>query len=64
MTHLSRIKSFSKIPVLAGFGISTNEHIKNFQQVCDGVVIGSKIVSSLERQGTEKTGEILAEILR
>mgnify|MGYP000379307033 CR=1 FL=1 len=28
MTHLSRIKSFSKIPVLAGFGISTNEHIK------------------------------------
>jgi tryptophan synthase alpha chain len=49
---------------LAGFGISTNEHIKNFQQVCDGVVIGSKIVSSLERQGTEKTGEILAEILR
>lgn len=64
MTHLARIKSFSKIPVLAGFGISTNEHIKNFQQVCDGVVIGSKIVSSLERQGTEKTGEILAEILR
>lgn len=64
MEHLAKVKSFSKIPVLAGFGISTNEHVKNFQEVCDGVVIGSKIVSSLEEQGTEKTGELLADILR
>lgn len=64
MAHLAKVKAFSKIPVLAGFGISTNEQVKNFQQVCDGVVIGSKIVRSLEQEGTEKTGEMLKEILQ
>lgn len=64
MEHLAKVKSVSKIPVLAGFGISTSEHVKNFQKVCDGVVIGSKIVRSLEEQGTEKTGELVAEIFQ
>lgn len=64
MEHLAKVKAISKIPVLAGFGISTSEHVKKFQQVCDGVVIGSKIVSSLEEQGTEKTEELLAEIFQ
>lgn len=64
LEHLAEVKSFSQIPVLAGFGISTNEQVKSFQQVCDGVVIGSKIVQSLAEQGTEKTGELVAEILQ
>lgn len=64
MEHLAKIKSASKIPVLAGFGISTSEQVKNFQQVCDGVVIGSKIVRSLEEQGTAETGKLVAEIFQ
>ncbi|MBO0452510.1 tryptophan synthase subunit alpha [Candidatus Enterococcus murrayae] len=64
LEHLAKVKAVSDIPVLAGFGISTSEHVKSFQQVCDGVVIGSKIVRSLEQQGTEKTGELVAEIFR
>lgn len=64
MEHLAKVKAVSDIPVLAGFGISTSEQVKKFQQVCDGVVIGSKIVRSLEEQGTEKTGELLAEIFQ
>nr|WP_288227321.1 tryptophan synthase subunit alpha [uncultured Enterococcus sp.] len=38
------------------------DRVQNFQEVCDGVVIGSKIVRSLEEQGTEKTGELVAKI--
>lgn len=64
MEHLAQVKAVSNIPVLAGFGIATREHVKNFQQVCDGVVIGSKIVKSLEEQGTEKTGKLVAEIVQ
>lgn len=64
MAQLAKIKAASEVPVLTGSGISTSEQVKNFQQVCDGVVIGSKIVRALEEQGTEKTGELLAEIFQ
>nr|WP_106783389.1 tryptophan synthase subunit alpha [Lysinibacillus timonensis] len=45
--HFEKLQSYSDIPVLAGFGISTPEHVKNFGAICDGVIVGSKIVDSL-----------------
>jgi tryptophan synthase alpha chain len=42
--YLKKIQSLSPIPVLAGFGISTPEQVKEMGQYCDGVVVGSKIV--------------------
>ena len=41
---LNEVKSISPLPVLAGFGISTPEHVKEVSQYCDGVIVGSKIV--------------------
>ncbi|OJG46144.1 tryptophan synthase, alpha subunit [Enterococcus hermanniensis] len=61
--HLTKIKELSAIPVLAGFGISTKEHVEKFEQVCDGVVIGSKIVHSLDEKGIVETKELLATII-
>lgn len=61
--HLANVKAFSNIPVLAGFGISTKEHVENFEQVCDGVVIGSKIVQSLYEDGIAETKKLLAKII-
>lgn len=45
--HFAQLKSFSAIPVLAGFGISTPEHVGHFGTFSDGVIVGSKIVDSL-----------------
>jgi len=45
--HFAQLKSFSSIPVLAGFGISTPEHVEHFGTFSDGVIVGSKIVDSL-----------------
>ncbi len=42
--YLKKVKELSPIPVLAGFGISTPEHVKEVSQYCDGVIVGSKIV--------------------
>lgn len=42
--YLQQIKNVSPLPVLAGFGISTPEQVKEISQFCDGVVVGSKIV--------------------
>ncbi len=48
--HFAHLKSLSTIPVLAGFGISTPDHVKEFGSYADGVIVGSKIVSALEQQ--------------
>lgn len=60
--HLAKITSVSQIPVLAGFGVSQRSHVERFEKVCDGVVVGSKIVASLKKHGLEKTGELVASL--
>lgn len=45
--HFAQLKSYSTIPVLAGFGISTPEQVAKFGAFSDGVIVGSKIVDAL-----------------
>lgn len=45
--HFEQLKAVSTIPVLAGFGISTAEHVAKFGAFADGVIVGSKIVDAL-----------------
>ncbi|MDQ0214353.1 tryptophan synthase alpha chain [Oikeobacillus pervagus] len=45
--YLQKLKEISPAPVLAGFGISTHEQVKGIGGLCDGVIVGSKIVDSL-----------------
>ncbi|MGN7476930.1 tryptophan synthase subunit alpha [Solibacillus silvestris] len=45
--HFANLKTASNIPVLAGFGISTAEHVKSFGEIADGVIVGSRIVTAL-----------------
>ncbi|KAF1304313.1 tryptophan synthase subunit alpha [Enterococcus saccharolyticus] len=53
--HLKKITEKSPIPVLAGFGVSTAEHVTTFNQHCDGVIIGSYIVNLLDKKGIAVT---------
>ncbi|OJG26658.1 tryptophan synthase, alpha subunit [Enterococcus caccae] len=45
--HLAYIQKVSDKPVLAGFGVSTKEHVDRFRKSCAGVIVGSKIVQLL-----------------
>lgn len=63
-THLSSIVQVSPIPVLAGFGISKQEHVEVMNQSCDGVIIGSLLVDSLEKNGVQETRLLLDELLK
>jgi tryptophan synthase alpha chain len=47
--YLRRVRSLAKVPVCAGFGIRSREHVELLQGLVDGVVIGSAIVEALER---------------
>lgn len=45
--HLAYIQNVSDKPVLAGFGVSSKEHVARFRKSCAGVIVGSKIVQLL-----------------
>ena len=42
---------------MAGFGISTKEHVEEMITICDGVVVGSKIIELLENEKREEICE-------
>jgi len=44
---INRVRSFTKLPLAVGFGISTRAHFEATAKVADGVVIGSAIVKAL-----------------
>lgn len=47
---LERIKKYSgNKPAAVGFGVSTNDHFTSVGQIADGVVVGSMIVTTLQK---------------
>ena len=47
--QISRIKKYTDLPVVSGFGIKTPEDVKNFSKSnADGIVIGSAIVEKIQ----------------
>jgi tryptophan synthase alpha chain len=51
MTYLDRVRSLTKTPVCAGFGIRSREQVELLRGHVDGVVVGSALVEVLERGG-------------
>jgi tryptophan synthase alpha chain len=56
---LSKVKDASRLPVLAGFGISTPEHVREMNQHCDGVIVGSKIVELFHENNLEEIKKLI-----
>jgi tryptophan synthase alpha chain len=46
---VNRMRKFSSLPIAVGFGISNAEQVKDVHRYADAVVIGSAIVSEIER---------------
>lgn len=51
---LKSVQEISLIPVLAGFGISSEEQINELTNHCDGVIVGSKIVDLFETNNLDE----------
>lgn len=45
---LETVRQSSSLPICVGFGISTQEQFASFAKKCDGVVVGSAIVRTVE----------------
>ncbi|RIL77822.1 tryptophan synthase subunit alpha, partial [Staphylococcus equorum] len=61
-TKIQHIQNETEIPVMAGFGIRTPEHVREISTVADGVIIGSEIVRRLEEQGIKGTRPFLKQV--
>ena len=57
---LKTVKEVSKIPVLAGFGISNAEQIIELTEYCDGVIVGSRIVDLFEKNNLQEIENLLS----
>jgi len=49
LAYMDKVKSLSRVPVCAGFGIRSHEQVKLMTGHVDGVVVGSALVEVLER---------------
>ena len=59
---LKRVHIYSgNIPAAVGFGVSTREHFLSVANIAEGVVIGSQIVTTLEKAGTGKCAQAVEE---
>jgi tryptophan synthase alpha chain len=48
---VERLRPFTRLPIAVGFGISTAEHVAAVGEFADAAVIGSAIVSLIEKAG-------------
>ena len=48
---LAEVKKRTALPVVAGFGISRQEHLRALRGQLDAVVVGSAIVDEVDRAG-------------
>jgi len=70
LTHLvSRIRRETEKPTAVGFGISRPEHVAEVCRIADGAVVGSAVVSLIDRLGSSAglvggVGEFVSELKR
>ena len=58
--HLAKLHDLAAIPVLTGFGVSTQEDVKRFNAVSDGVIVGSKIVQGLHDGQVDQVADFVS----
>ena len=62
---VGRMRAFSDLPIVVGFGISSSSQVAEVEQYADGVVVGSAIVAEIERsRGREDVVSHIGEFTR
>jgi tryptophan synthase alpha chain len=62
---LERVRRHTRVPLLAGFGISTPEQVANVCRIADGAIVGSALVECIDRGGPfapERLQELVAAL--
>jgi tryptophan synthase alpha chain len=62
--NIQKIRSYSDIPTLAGFGIKSNKDAKLLSEYSDGVIVGSSIVDMIHKESDSKQFDRIGTYLR
>ncbi len=69
---IDQLRGITKVPLIAGFGISTVDHVRDVCKVADGAIVGSAVIRRIgeaidqkcsDEQITEQVGEYVEELL-
>jgi len=59
---VARVRAATPLPVAVGFGISSPEQARTVAGIADGVVVGSALVATLERDGVAAAAAFVARL--
>ena len=59
-----RLKQFTQLPIALGFGISTPQHVEAISHFADAAVVGSAVVSLVERTAPEQAAAAVGAFVR
>ena len=62
--NIGRIKKYTDLPTLAGFGIKTVEDAKTLAKFSDGIIIGSSIVEMINEASTTKEFDRIGKYIK
>jgi tryptophan synthase alpha chain len=61
---VDRLRRFTRLPIAVGFGISNSDHVAAVGEFADAAVIGSAIVSLIEKSGPGKAPAAISNFLQ
>ncbi len=62
--HLvERVRRYTNLPLVVGFGISSPEHVADVAGFADGVVVGSALINLIERLSEDRLAEGVSEYI-
>jgi tryptophan synthase alpha chain len=63
-SNINRIKQYTDLPTLAGFGIKSAEDARTLAKVSDGIIIGSSIVEMINEATKTKEFDRIGNYLK
>ena len=61
---IKRIRNYSNLPVLVGFGISSKAHVSKISRFANGAVFASAMLDQVSRSPKENAGTIVSEFVK
>jgi len=64
---IAKIRSYTQprnLPIAVGFGLSTPEHIAKVTSIADGAVVGSALVTLIDKQEVGKEAEAVRQYIQ
>ncbi len=59
-----RIRQYTDLPVLVGFGVSLRRHVEEIGEYADGAVVASALLNAIDAAPRDKVLEVAGEFVR